>query len=150
MKRVVFTLVALFFMGVSAFASNADLFKLDYNAVQQEFTELNVLADMVEANPDMTYSTLAVTDAGLVESMSLVPTAAMPLAGGDAVLGIPSFWWGCALGIVGVGVVYFLTDQDADEAKKALWGCIAGSVAGVVLYFVVLAGLLGTAASTAG
>ncbi len=149
MKRVVFTLVAIFFMGVSAFASNADLFKLDYNAVQQEFTELNVLADMVEANPDMTYSTLAVTDAGLVESMSLVPTAAMPLAGGDAVLGIPSFWWGCALGIVGVGVVYFLTDQDADEAKKALWGCVAGTVVGTILYFVLIIGAFG-AAATAG
>ncbi len=142
MKKVVFTLVVVFFMGMSAFASSADLFELDYNSVQQEFTELNVLVDMVEANPDLTYSTLSVTDAGLVESMSLVPNAAMPLAGGGAVLGIPSFLWGCALGIVGVGIVYFLSDQDADEAKKALWGCIAGTVAGTILYFVLIAGAI--------
>jgi len=148
MKKVVFTLVAVFFMGISAFASNADLFELDYSAVDQEFTELNSLAQMVEANPDLTYSTLSVTDAGLVESMSLMPNAAMPLAGGDALLGIPSFWWGCALGIVGVGVVYFLNDQDADEAKKALWGCVAGTVVGTILYFVLIIGAFGAAATT--
>ena len=149
MKKVFFTLVAVFFMGISAFASNADLFELDYSAVDQEFTELNSLAQVVEANPDLTYSTLSATNAGLVESMSLMPNAAMPLARGNAVLGIPSFWWGCALGIVGVGVVYFLTDQDADEAKKALWGCLASSV-GAVLFYFVFWGLLFASAATTG
>jgi len=147
MKKVVFTLVAVFFMGMSAFASNADLFELDYSSVDQEFTELNSLAEMVEANPDLTYSTLSVTDAGLVESMSLMPNAAMPLARGNAVLGIPSFWWGCALGLVGVGVVYFLTDQDSEEAKKALWGCLVGTVGGTILYFVLVAGAFASAAA---
>ena len=147
MKRVVFTLVAIFFMGVSAFASNADLFKLDYNAVQQEFTELNTLVEMVQANPDLTYSSLSMTNADMVEHMNLMPNAAIPLAGGNAVLGIPSFWWGCVFGLVGVGIVYFLTDQDSSEAKKALWGCVVSAVAGTVFYFVVWAGILASAAS---
>jgi len=150
MKKVVFTLVAVFFMGISAFASNADLFELDYSAVNQEFTELNSLAQMVEANPDLTYSTLSATNAGLVESMSLMPNAAMPLARGNAVLGIPSFWWGCALGVVGVGIVYFLTDQDVDEAKKALWGCLASTVGAVLFYFVLWGLLFASATASVG
>ncbi len=128
MKKVVFTFIAVLFMGFSSFASISDNFKIDFDAVSQEFTELNVLVDMVEANPDLTYSELAVVDAGLIESMSLIPSAAVPLASGNAVLGVPSFWWGCALGLIGVGVVYFLTDKDSAEAKKALWGCLVGAI----------------------
>lgn len=136
-----------FFLVFSMFASNADMFKLDYDAVQEEFTELNTLVDMVQANPDLTYSSLSMTNADMVEHMNLMPNAAIPLAGGNAVLGIPSFWWGCVFGLVGVGIVYFLTDQDSSEAKKALWGCVVSGVAGTVFYLVVYAGLFAAAAS---
>ncbi len=128
MQKIIFTLLTVFFIGTSAFASNSDLFKIDFDAVHQEFTELNMLEDMVDSNPGLTYSELQITNVSLVESLSLVPNAAVPLANGNAVLGIPSFWWGCGLGLVGVGVVYFLTDKDSSEAKKALWGCLVGSL----------------------
>jgi len=128
MKKNVLTIIAIIFMSYASIASNSDLFKIDFNAVNQEFTELNIVEDMVVANPDLTYSSLSISDAGLIESLSLVPNSAVPLANGNAVLGIPSFWWGCGLGLVGVGVVYFLTDKDSSEAKKALWGCLVGSL----------------------
>lgn len=136
MKKTIFTFVILFLFGLSSFASNADLFKLDYNAVQEEFTDLNAIVDIIKANPETTYSSLAVTNAGLVESVNLLPDAAMPLASGENVMGIPPFWWGCVFGLVGVGIVYFLTDQDSGEAKKALWGCAVATIAGTVFYFV--------------
>jgi hypothetical protein len=136
MKKTILTFTMIFLFGFTAFASNADLFKLDYNAVQQEFTELNVVVDLVQANPDLTYDALLLTHSGLVESINLMPNAAIPMPGGGPVLGIPSFWWGCAFGVVGVGIVYFLSDQDTGQAKKALLGCVVSSVVGGVLYFV--------------
>ena len=136
MKKNVLTIIAIIFMSYASIASNSDLFKIDFNAVNQEFSELNIVEDMVVANPDLTYSSLSISDAGLIESLSLVPNSAVPLANGNAVLGIPSFWWGCGLGLVGVGVVYFLTDKDSSEAKKALWGCLVGSLVWGGGYFI--------------
>lgn len=137
--KTIFTFVIIFMFGLSSFASNADLFKLDYNAVQEEFSELNAIVEIIKANPETTYSSLAVTNAGLVESANLLPDAAMPLANAEHVLGIPPFWWGCVFGVVGVGIVYFLTDQNSGEAKKALWGCAVSTIAGGAFYFFVFA-----------
>ena len=128
MKKIVFTFLAVFFIGTAVFASNSDFFRIDFEAVHQEFVELNVLESIIETNPELTYSELQMVNMGLIESLNLVPFVATPLASGNNVLGIPSFWWGCGLGIVGVGIVYFLTDKDSSEAKKALWGCLLGSL----------------------
>ncbi len=49
-------------------------------------------------------------------------------------LGIPSFLWGCCLGVIGILLVYVLTDGDRDQTKKALWGCVVGSLSGCVLW----------------
>jgi cytochrome c biogenesis protein CcdA len=49
-------------------------------------------------------------------------------------LGIPSFLWGCILGIVGVLIVYIITDGDKAETKKSLWGFLVAVGVYVVLY----------------
>jgi cytochrome c biogenesis protein CcdA len=49
-------------------------------------------------------------------------------------LGIPSFLWGCILGVVGILLVYILTDGDKAETKKALWGMLVWIGVWVVLY----------------
>jgi hypothetical protein len=133
--------VLVSFLAISqAFANDADLFKFDYNAVQAEFAELNQLAELVAANTNLTYSDLQYSNANLVTSMNLVPETGIPGgASGEPLLGIPSFLWGCGLGVVGLVVVYIGTEQDMVETKKALWGCItAGAVYGVVyiVYYV--------------
>ena len=136
MKNLFFTLLLLFSLGFNAFASDADLFKLDYNAVQTEFTELNQLGDMVASNPEITYSSLVETNGNLVKSINLVPESALPMGSGNPVLGIPSFLWGCVFGVVGLVIVYIVSDQDSSETKKALLGCVASAVVSTVLYFV--------------
>lgn len=118
MKNLFFTLLLLFSLGFNAFASDADLFKLDYNAVQTEFTELNQLGDMVASNPEITYSSLVETNGNLVKSINLVPESALPMGSGNPVLGIPSFLWGCVFGVVGLVIVYIVSDQDSSETKK--------------------------------
>ena len=129
--------------GITLFANDSDLFKLDYSAVKAEFSQLDQLETMVTSNADVTYSNLMLTNSGLVASMRLVPESLLP--GGDKypVLGIPSFLWGCGLGIVGMLCVYIISDQDKVETKKALWGCITWTLVGSVLYWGALGGALG-------
>jgi len=57
-------------------------------------------------------------------------------------LGIPSFLWGFILGVIGILIVYLIT-ENGDETKKALWGCLAFTVLWVVLYFVLFASMFG-------
>lgn len=137
MKNLILTLMFMSALVFNMKANDAELFNLDYNAVQTEFAQLNQIGDMVAANPELTYSSLLETNSNLVESTNLAGNSALPIGSGDPVLGIPSFLWGCVLGVVGMAVVYIVSEQDMDETKKSLWGCIAGSVAWTVLYFVV-------------
>lgn len=132
MKKTLLSLLLVFFAGFTLLANDADLFKLDYNAVQAEFSQLNQLADMVKSNSDMTYSALKLEHGNLIESMNLVSDSSLPSDTKNPVLGIPSFLWGCGLGVVGILVVYIVSDEDKVETKKALWGCLAWTAVVVV------------------
>lgn len=133
MKKLFVSVFLVLFAGFTIFANDADLFKLDYNAVQSEFTELNQLATMVTSNTDLTYSSLLVTNGNLVTSLRLVPESLLPDGTKNPVLGIPSFLWGCAFNVAGMVVVYLVSQENMDETKKALWGCITSTVVWVVV-----------------
>ncbi|MGD0755059.1 MAG: hypothetical protein ABR927_08360 [Bacteroidales bacterium] len=133
MKKLLVSVFLVFFAGFTIFANDADLFKLDYNAVQAEFTQLNQLATMVTSNKDLTYSALLLADGNLVTSLKLVPESALPDGTKNPVLGIPSFLWGCGLGVVGILVVYLVSDKNMDETKKAFWGCITWTAVVVIV-----------------
>ena len=133
MKKLLVSVFLVLSAGFTILANDADLFKLDYKAVQKEFSELNQLASMVTANADMTYSSLQLANSNLVTSLRLVPESVLPDGTKNPVLGIPSFLWGCAFGVVGMVVVYIVSNQDMVETKKALWGCITWTAVVVVL-----------------
>ena len=133
MKKLFVSVFLVFFAGFTIFANDADLFKLDYNAVQTEFTQLNQLATMVTSNSDLTYTALKLADGNLVESLRLVPESALPAGEKNPVLGIPSFLWGCGLNWVGLLIVYVVSDKDKVETKSALWGCIANTAFFVIV-----------------
>ena len=107
MKKLFVSAFLVLFAGFSIFANDADLFKIDYNAVHSEFAELNQLASMVTANSGLTYSVLQLTNENLIASLMLVPGNALQSGEKNPVLGIPSFLWGCGLGVVGsIGSLY--------------------------------------------
>jgi hypothetical protein len=136
MKKILLSLLLVSFASMT-FASDADLFKFDYNSVQSEFAELNKLAGMVAANTDLTYTELKLSNETLVNNLKLIPDMGVPgSAPGEPVLGIPSFLWGCVFGVVGLAVVYIGTDEDKDETKKALWGCVTGTGVVAIVYLV--------------
>jgi hypothetical protein len=133
MKKLLLSLFLVLFAGFALKANDSELFKLDYNATKAEFSELNQLAKMVSADANMTYSSLLLANSNLVASLNLVSESA--LAGGEKnpVLGIPSFLWGCGLGVVGLLVVYIVSDKDKAETKKAMWGCITSTAVAVII-----------------
>ncbi len=144
--RKIYLAVSFFLVASLSFASNSDLFKLDYNKVQDEFAQLDQLAQKVKTE-NLTYADLASTDAQLVETLALSSTPSIPLP--DGALGIPSFLWGCVLGPVGILLAYLLTDNDRDEAKKAVWGCLANTAAIIILELVLAGASAGASAGAA-
>lgn len=132
MKKLFVSVFLVFFAGFTIFANDADLFKLDYKSVQEEFTQLNQLATLVTTS-DLTYTALMLADGNLVTSLRLVSESALPNGEKNPVLGIPSFLWGCGLGVVGMLVVYIVSDKDKVETKKAMWGCITWTAVVVVV-----------------
>ena len=106
-------------------------------AVNAEFEKLNKLEEYVASHEGTTIED--VKDTELTQDLKLDTNVTNAVVAGDLPLGIPAFWWGCVLGLLGVLAVYLITDKDKEQTKKALYGCLAWTVLWVVYYFVVLA-----------
>ncbi len=113
-------------------------FNYDEALINDVLSELNDLDAYLESNDEATYETLVANGSDLVANIESTASP-MGMAGGDSEppLGIPSFLWGCVFGILGLLIVYIATDNDKEEAKKAMWGCLASSAVTVVFYLVV-------------
>ncbi|MFW5804855.1 MAG: hypothetical protein ACOCWG_06455 [bacterium] len=153
MKKVllvsfIFALVS----GVNLFAGNSDVFSFDKNKVEAELAELTELESFVEANQSVTLTDLMASGHALVAGLNLnmADPSGLLFGLGEPPLGIPSFLWGCVFGVVGLAIVYFVTD-DKEETKKALWGCITASAVSLVvsiIWMVVAAAAVTTASTT--
>jgi hypothetical protein len=143
MKKLLLILcVSVFALG-SVLADDSDLFSYDKAKVQQSVSDMSQVEQMINQNPDLSVDDLK-AQGKLTTSFNA--TSSSPFTMMEAPLGIPSFLWGCILGVVGILIVY-LVSEDKDETKKALWGCVVGTLAGVLIYFVLLGGALFTASS---
>lgn len=99
-------------------------------AVNAEFEKLNKLEEFVAANEGVTIEDVQNTE--LTQDLKLDTNVTNAVAAGELPLGIPAFWWGCVLGLLGVLAVYLITDKDKEQTKKALYGCLAWTVLWVV------------------
>lgn len=126
------TKVTLFFFLMcliigTTFAADTDL-EYKVVTVEDEFAKVNKLEQYLSEHPDMTFEQVKQAKPELLEGIDLIsntntnfaPSKDMPLVGG--------FWWGCCLGVVGLALVYFITDHDQDQVRKAFWGCIIATV----------------------
>jgi hypothetical protein len=107
--------------------------------VYTAFEEVTALDQYLTVNEGKTFADISRENSSILNGVSAVTS--LPLtspANGELALGIPSFLWGCALGWVGMLIVYLIT-EDKVQTKKALYGCILGTVIEVVLYVVVFA-----------
>lgn len=114
-----------------SFAGNGDLFTFDKEKVESEMADLTALENLVNQNQDLTYNDLMEANNPLV--MNLNYESSLMLTGMSAGPVIPSFWWGCLFGPVGILVVY-LVEDDRDQTMSAFWGCVVGSLVSGVGY----------------
>ncbi len=128
-------------LSLSARASEAPLpsidesvLTLDESALNEAMQELNVLDEFLNENAGVTYTDLESAESELIIG---VENSTAPLgmdSESEPPLGIPSFLWGCILGVIGILLVYLLTDGDKDETRKALWGMLVWIGVWVILY----------------
>ncbi len=113
------------------------VFSFDEELINSELSELNALDSYIEENQNVTFASLVEEGNPLVAN---IENSAAPMGmadqDGEPPLGIPSFLWGCVFGVIGLVVVYIMTDENKDETKKALWGCVASTAVGAVIYMV--------------
>ncbi len=128
MKRLLLlTFATAMFIGLPLSADEPDIFSYDKNHVEAVMTDLDQLENYVFQNKGTSLTNMELN--GTFENTNLVRVSPLNETGlyGELPLGIPSFWWGCVLGVAGLAIVYFIA-EDAEETKKALYGCIAGTV----------------------
>lgn len=120
----------------------------ELNTIEQQFDGLNALEQVVN-DRNATYQELAAENNSLLNNMAAPQDLGSSLFGASApderVLGIPGFWWGFCLGLLGVILCYVAIEDSAAkkrEGKQALLGCIIWTVIWAVLYFAVFAASL--------
>jgi hypothetical protein len=124
MKRVILSLIVTFTF--STIFANGEFEK---TISDKEFEKIQKIETFVKANPEVTLEVLQKTNSELLTNVELLDETSttsinavkdMPILGG--------FWWGCCLSVLGLAVVYFITDNDREQVKKALIGCIIGTL----------------------
>ncbi|NOY94838.1 MAG: hypothetical protein GXO81_00395 [Chlorobi bacterium] len=113
-----------------------DILAFNDSEVYDAFAEINDLTQFVADNEGVTYTDLEKENSELISKVSASASLSMQQDPDELALGIPSFLWGCVFGIIGVLVVYIMTDENKEQTKKAFWGCVAGTAVSVVIYVV--------------
>ncbi len=124
MKKIVLSLIVTFtFSGL--FANN----EFEKTISDKEFEKVQKIEAFVEANPEVTLEKLQQSNSELLANVDLLDETSTTTL--NAVKDMPlvsGFWWGCCLGVIGLALVYFVTDHDKDQVRKALFGCLIATV----------------------
>lgn len=119
-------------------ATAAEPINFDAQNIDAEFEQLNKIEKFVQNNEGTTLDNLKSQNSELLSNINLEADTASVVAASDLPAGIPAFWWGCVLTILGVVLVYVLTDKDNAQTKKALLGClVSGGL--YIIWWIVLA-----------
>jgi hypothetical protein len=135
MKKILslFSILALSFS--MAFA--AEPINYDAQNIESEFDKLNKIENFVQNNEGTTLENLKLQNSELLANINIEADTASVVASSDLPAGIPAFWWGCVLTILGVVLVYVLTDKDNAQTKKALLGCLVSGGIYIIWWIVV-------------
>ena len=143
MKKIFLTLLLAATFCFGANAGNAEVFNLDEQEMVTEFAQLNALEEFVMNNEGITLSEISAANPLLANVGNAADILGILGTLSDPPLGIPSILWGFCFGVVGIAVVYFVSD-DREETKKAFIGCaIAGGI--YIVFWVVYVLVLGNA-----
>ncbi len=121
--KVLILILTLF--SLSIFANEP----LDSNIelVQDEFMSLNNLERFINSNPGVTLEGMK-SIVSLKDDLQIIDTENQQVIFAKEMPIVSSFWWGCCLGIVGLLLVYIMTDNDQLQIKPAFWGCVIATI----------------------
>lgn len=140
MKKLVTILSAICLSFTFAFAEDVKE-NYDYDVtIEEDFAQLNEIEAYVNTN-GVTLEQLKSENSALLDGIEISNESTAALLADELPLGVPAFWWGCVLTVLGVVLVYVLTDQDKDQTKKALYGCLV--TGGLWLVYVLVVGSIG-------
>ncbi|MEN8119591.1 MAG: hypothetical protein ABFS35_04565 [Bacteroidota bacterium] len=128
---------------VQAITLNADIFSYDESKISEEFKDLDNLEKLLIENPGITLNEIVEHYPDFSYFLYKENYSPFGITEISAPGKIPSFWWAFSFSIIGsytlygavagpiaVGVVYFSTDKNKAESKKAIYGCVTGTVLG--------------------
>ncbi len=107
--------------------------------IYDAFAGMADLDQYLATNTNKTYTDVSKENCALLNGVSATTSLPLSASSDQEALGIPSFLWGCVFGIIGLLVVYLMTDNNKEQTKKALYGCIVGTVVSVGLYVLIFA-----------
>ena len=141
MKTTLPAIIIFVFCSIVTKATSYELFVYDLDNVEQELSRLQSIEDYVNANPGITLLDLEADKSEILSGFNLNSSIMGSYDDNDGPpLGISSFLWGCCFGIVGVAVVYFVTDNKS-ETKSALTGCVISNLVSggcLVVYYILV------------
>jgi hypothetical protein len=109
------------------FAKENENFKFKETEISETFDRIDALEQYIIANPTQSAASIVAEKPNLIdESIDLSPTNVLDTQR-DLPLVSP-FWWGCCLGVIGLIVVYVITDNDRGQVKSAFWGCLISTL----------------------
>jgi hypothetical protein len=99
--------------------------------VESEFVKLDKIEKEV-SKTGADFETLSKLKSEVLKDVELNTVSSISaVRGGDLPLGVPAIVWGFCCCIFGVALVYFQTDNDKEQVKKAAIGCAIGAVVGI-------------------
>lgn len=129
MKKTALLIITFLFVTFGGFAKDELL--NESAKFNTEFAEIDKVEAFMQANPDASLESIAQTNPELLKNISLETETNLSSLKGEGLPGnIPAFVWGCCLSVLGLGIVYFTTDNDKAQVKKALFGCLVGGAIG--------------------
>ncbi len=130
------------FLSANVFATEPEL-----ESVNREFSRLSQLENHLLQNPDLTAEQVKADFPELAGQMEFDNTTEVFDGRNSGTLGIPPFLWGCILGLIGIILVYILSDNDKEATKKALVGCLVGYGTALVVYLIFVFAVWGSFAA---
>ncbi len=117
--------------------SISSMFEEGQETIDIELSQLNEINDIL-LNKSMSFDVLKENHSALVGEANLSPAISDGIFDNhpDSPLGVPAFWWGFCLGLIGMLVVYISMDEGSDrkdQVQNALYGCLISGLIALVL-----------------
>lgn len=133
--KSLFLHASLLFVSIGA---NANPFHLEKNEIEQEFKQVNTIEQMVETNQIGSLDELKNNSPELYAGFTK-NAATFSITDETDPLGIPSFFWGCCFGAIGILIVAVVSSNDKSAIKKAAIGCAVSYGTLAIVYIIAIA-----------